>query len=342
MRVILALTALLTLLAPGIASAVPACNVPLQRIVQTSPYFAANMTVYEQGPASMTLRHKDDPRIIAAFTVDTPAPSVGLSKSEYMSQYEKEVAKYAASVQGQNRQVETSFFPFEPLAWRVVESTTVSDAKSVEGHMSIRLAENCLVKASYISPDTPNLQSRWKEMATAIADLRTTAAPFVLTTDFQREDTAPIGLLGLAVGFLAPLLVIGLLYQSMRHYSRLDAPSMSTKIVMGSTAFMSLGLVLQQRDVFINGLSILKYTDSFLLLMACAIACVCGIVLAQRAAVLALITGAVTGGSLLASSIIGWTLDPIATGAVGASILTISILGFFAWSHSFATFKTSN
>lgn len=335
MRVILALAALLTLIAPGIASAVPACNVPLERIVQTSPYLTTSMAVQEKTASTITLRHKDDPRIVAQFSVGTPAPSVGLSKSEYMSHYEKELGRYAASVQGQNRAVETSFFPFEPLAWRIVESTTVQGTTSLEGRMSIRLAEDCLVKASYISPDTPNLQSRWKDMATAIADLRKTAAPFILTTDFQREDTSPAGFLGLAVGFVAPLLVIGLLYQSMKHFSRLDTPSKSTKVVMGSLAVMAFGLAFQQRDVFMNGLAILKYTDALLMLATCFAVCAVSIFMAQRAAVLALITGAVTGGSMLASSAIGWTLDPFATGVVGLSMLVVAILGFAAWSHSF-------
>nr|WP_250807767.1 hypothetical protein [Neorhizobium tomejilense] len=335
MRVILALAAMLTLFAPGVASAVPACSVPLERIVQTSSYLTEQMEVFEKGPASMTLRHKDDPRIVAAFSVDVPVPSIGLSKSEYMSYYEKETSRYAASVQGQNRAVETSFFPFEPLAWRISESSEIDGmGKALEGRISIRLAENCLVKASYIAPDSPNLHSRWKDMATAIVDLRETARPFVLTTDFQREDTSPTGLLGLTVGFFGPLLVIGLMYHALKHYSRLDEPSRNIRVVIGSMAFMSLGLAIQQRDIFINGLSVLKYTDALLLLATCAAVAVAALFMAQRAAVLALITGAVTGSSLLASSAIGWTLDPISSGAVGFSLLIVAVLGFVSWQFS--------
>jgi hypothetical protein len=336
MRAILALAAMLTFIAPGIASAVPACNVPLDRIIQTSPYLASALEVYEKTPSSITLRHKDDPRIIANFAVDTPAPSVGLSKTEYMAQYEIDLGTQALVAQNEHRTVETSFFPYEPLAWRIVESTTLPNVgKSLEGHMFIRLAENCLVKASYIAPDSPNLMTRWKEMATAIADLRTSAAPFVLTTSFERENTAPAGLLGLAVGWIAPLLVIGLLYYSLRHYSRLDPPSLSTKIVIGSMAVMSLGLIIQQHSVFLNGLALLKYTDALLMLTTCFGATVAALLLAQKASVFALITGAVTGGSLLASSLIGWTLDPVSMGAVGLSLLLVSVLGFIAWSHPF-------
>ncbi|MCV9963558.1 hypothetical protein OIU34_16770 [Pararhizobium sp. BT-229] len=338
MRAILALAALLTIFAPGIASAVPACSVPLERIIQTSPYLDGSMSVYEKTDSSITLRHKDDPRIIASFSVTTPAPSVGLSKREYMAQYEKELGALAAMAQNENRQVETSFYPYEPLAWRIVESTTLTNVgKALEGRMYIRLAENCLVSASYISPDSPNLMSRWKDMATAIADLRTTASPFMLTTAFEREDTAPSGMLGLAVGWIAPLLVIGLLYQSLRHYSRLDMPSMNTKTVIGSMAVMSVGLAINQHAVFLNGLPLLKYTDALLMLTTCFAAAVASLFLAQKATLFALITGAVTGASLFASSLIGWTLDPISTGAVGLSLLLVSVLGFIAWSNPFSS-----
>lgn len=338
MRAILALAALLTIFAPGIASAVPACSVPLERIVQTSPYLDGSMGVYEKTASSITLRHKDDPRIIASFAVATPAPSVGLSKREYMAQYEKELGALAATAQNENRQVETSFYPYEPLAWRIVESTTLTNVgKALEGRMYIRLAENCLIRASYISPDSPNLMSRWKDMATAIADLRTTASPFMLTTAFEREDTAPSGMLGLAVGWIAPLLVIGLLYQSLRHYSRLDMPSMNTKTVIGSMAAMSVGLAINQHAVFLNGLPLLKYTDALLMLTTCFAAAVASLFLAQKATLFALITGAVTGASLFASSLIGWTVDPISTGAVGLSLLLVSVLGFIAWSNPFTS-----
>ncbi len=329
---------MLTLFAPGVANAVPACSVPLERIIQTSSYLTDNMTVHEQGPASMTLKHKDDPRIIAAFSVDTPAPSIGLSKSEYISFYQKEIDKYAATVQGQDRAVDTSFFTVEPLAWRVVESTSLSGVGPVlEGRMSIRLAENCLVKASYIVPDTPNLLSRWKDLSTAIAELRETATPFVLTTNFEREDTAPTGLLGIAVGFIAPLLVISLVYQSMKHYSRLDAPSRYTKVAIFAMAVMACGLAFLQRDVFMNGLYILKYTDALLMLTTCAVVCVAAAFQEQKTALLALITGAVTGGSMLASAAIGWTLAPVASASVGAALIVVAILGFLSWTLSFGT-----
>lgn len=338
MRATLALAALLTFFAPGIASAVPACSVPLERIIQASAYLHGSMDVYDQNPSSITLRHKDDPRIIANFTVDTPAPSVGLSKREYMAQYEKELGTLAATAQNDNRSVETSFYPYEPLAWRIVESTMLPNVgKALEGRMYIRLAENCLIRASYIAPDSPNLMSRWKDMATAIADLRVSASPFVLTTVFEREDTAPSGTLGLAVGWIAPLLVIGLLYHSLRHYSRLDLPSINTKTVIGSMALMSAGLAVHQHAVFLNGLPLLKYTDSLLMLTTCFVAAAASLVLAQRAALFALITGAVTGASLLASSLIGWTHDPLSTGAVGLSLLVVSVLGFIAWSNPFAS-----
>jgi len=335
MRAILALAALLTVFAPAIASAAPGCAVPLERIIQTSAYLTTSMEVHDTGGGRVTLRHRDDPRIVASFTTATPYSSTGLSKSEYMELYERELDTHAKAIQKANRAVETSFFPFEPLAWRIVEGTNLPNVGSaLEARMSIRLSEDCLVVATYIAPDSPNLMGRWKDMSTAIADIRTTAAPFVLTTPFEREDTAPSGLFGLGVGYAAPLLVIALLYHAMRHYSRLDPPSLSTRTVMGATAVMALGLAIHQREVFINGFSILKYTDALLMLATCFAVNAAALALAQRAAVLALITGAVTGASLLGSSYIGWTVDPVATGAVGGSMLAVSILGFLAWTFS--------
>jgi ABC-type multidrug transport system permease subunit len=102
-------------------------------------------------------------------------------------------------------------------------------------------------------------------------------------------------------------------------------------------AVMSFGLAINQHAVFINGLPLLKYTDAMLMLATCFAVAVASLFLAQKATLFALITGAVTGASLFASSLIGWTLDPISTGTVGLSLLVVSVLGFVAWGNPFTS-----
>lgn len=188
-----------------------------------------------------------------------------------------------------------------------------------------------MLQASFVGPDSLNLGSRWVDMGQALADLRVTAAPFMMSTSWEREDTAPTGLNGLLVGLVAPLLAIALCFHGLRHLSRLDAPSRNTKVVLGSQAFMVLGLAFLQRDIFAAGLAHLKYTDSLVLLLSCAAFSIAALFLQQRATLLALISGVVTGLALVGSSYLGWSPDTFSIGVVGGSLLVISILGFLAW-----------
>ena len=336
MRAILALVTLSFLLVTQSASAAGNCNIPLDRIIQSQPYFGESMVLHSSSENMMSFQHVDDPRIVATFTTDTPVGSLGLSKSEYMDKYKRGISDYADSIRGPVKKIETAFFSLEPLAWKIVESKNVANIGSVfEGKMDIRFSETCLVKAAFLSPDSTSLRNRWYELNTKVAELRITGSPFVESTNWDREDTAPTGFLALSVGFFAPLLLIGFVYHSLRHLTRLGTPSVSTKIVIGTIALMSVGLAFTQRGAFIVGLPILKYTDTLLMLSACFLITVISSAFAQKSAVFALITGAVTGLSLLSSSAIGWTSDPVATGYVGACMFFISLLGFFAWSYSF-------
>jgi hypothetical protein len=332
MRVALALAALLSLVSAAAANAAPTCQRPVSEIVERSAYFAQAMKPAGKATDnSATYRNKDDARMIVNFEADVPSPSAGLSRSEYMRKYERAAAIAAEGA----REPSTSFFPYEPLAWRIIDTTTLPDVgDALEGRMDIRLTETCLIRATFIAPSSDNLRSRWSDMVTAVAGLRETSKPFALSTDWEREDTAPTGALALAVGWIAPLLVVGILYHSLRHFSRLDPPTKSTKTIVGALAAMAIGLAIQQREFFATGLSIIKYTDTLLLLVTCAVACLSAVLLDQKATVLGLITGAVTGASLLASSAIGWTPDVVSMSAVGGSMLVVAVMGFVSWSHS--------
>lgn len=336
MRLLKVFAFVASLVAPVSAYAAGQCGVPIPRLVESSDYFSKNMTIHDQTNDSVTLTHKDDPRIVISFTTEIPYPSDGLSKSEYIGKYEKELNGYAASAKGRSQQVETSFYTTTPLSWKIVEKTSLPDiGPAFRASAYIRLSETCLVKASFISPDSQNLATRWIALNGAVDDIRSLASPFVQTTVWEREDTAPVGATAIAVGFVAPLLLVGILFHFLGHFTRLDPPTLSTKTTTACLAFMAAGFLFYQRSMFLAGFPILKYTDGALLLSICAAVCLASMVFAQRATLLALIFGGVAGASSVASASIGWTRDPSASFVVGGAMLLVSVLGFIAWSRDF-------
>jgi hypothetical protein len=335
MRKLLTAFGFLAVFSPSLALASGNCSVPLERYIQTSPALTDQMTVIGKTDSSLTLQANDDPRIIAEFTTSMPMPSTGLSVNEYMSYYEGQVGKYAENVRNEKRDIETSFFPVEPLAWRTIEKSTLDSGEDVfQARMSIRFSETCLVDASFIGPDTPNLHAKWKNLVVNVAELRSSAQPFLLTTSFEKEDTSPKGATALFVGFVIPLVAIAVLYSALKQYSRLDPPSRNTKIVIGSIGILSLVLGLTNWHTLSNGLTVLKYTDLVALLTLCSTLSISALFLAQKAALASLVTGALTGTSLLASAFLGWTPDTLFFALFGAALLLISILGFIAWRRS--------
>jgi hypothetical protein len=338
MRILLVLAALASMALPAVSQAAQSCALPISKIVGTNDYFKQNMTVStDSTPGSLSLIHNDDPRIVVNFTLDTPASSEGYSRSQYVKHYESEASEYVAAQNQAGHAAEFAVFPFEPIAWRVVESTNVQDIGIAhQGKMMIRLTENCLLNASFFAPDSAALRTRYYALTAALQSLRDTSSPFVQTTVWEREDTSPKGILGLAVGYLAPLLVIGVLYRSLSHFSRFDVPSVATKTVLGSAVAISLGAVLYQRGgVFLDASGSMRYAETLLMLLTCAVTSVAALFLAQRATLLALVTITVTGASLIASSLLGWSADTVVTGAVGASLFIIGALGFASWSFPY-------
>lgn len=332
MRAIFVFAALLFTLAVRPALATEACNIPLEGIIQSQPYFTEYMKLHSNEDGVMSFQHRDDPRIVATISMGTPASSFGLSKNSYIENYKREIEAYVDSVREEDRRVETAYFALEPLSWKIVEEKSVPSIGPVfEGKMDIRFSETCLLQAAFLSPDSTSLRTRWYELNSSVAQLRYTASSFIEETAWEPEDTTPIGGLALLVGFIAPSLVIALIYYSVSHLSRFGAPPIGTKIGIISVAILAVILAFIQRQAIIDGLSVLKYTDTFLMLTACFLVCVTSMAYSAKVSILALITGGVTGLSLMSSSFIGWTDNPALTGYIGISMLIVSLLGFLIW-----------
>ena len=332
MRAILVFAALLFTLAARPALATEVCNIPLEGIIQSQPYFTEDMKLHSNEGGVMSFQHRDDPRIVATISMGTPASSFGLSKNSYIENYKIEIEGYVDAIKEEGKRVETAYFALEPLAWKIVEGKSVPGIGPVfEGKMDIRFSETCLLQAAFLSPDSTSLRTRWYELNSSVAELRLTASSFIEETTWEPEDTTPIGALALLVGFIAPSLVIILIYYSVRHLSRLGVPSIGTKAGIISVAVLSVVLAFIQRQAFLDGLSILKYTDTFLMLTTCFLVCIISMAYSAKASILALITGGVTGLSLMSSSFIGWTDNSTLTGYIGISMLVVSLIGFLIW-----------
>jgi len=94
------------------------CRLRAVDIVGTSPYIVQNMQRVDDGAdGSVSLVHRDDPRIAAIVAVKPAQPLGNVSRSEYVRQIEEHALETAVAVRSMGRWAEHSVFPFDPVGW---------------------------------------------------------------------------------------------------------------------------------------------------------------------------------------------------------------------------------
>jgi hypothetical protein len=310
------------------------CMLDTRAVLISSPYFQEQFNTAPGGTqGSLTLQMKDDPRIIVNFAMETPDASAKRSISQYLNGVRAEFSSYISAVKAEGRWIELTTFPYEPLAWRIVEEAKLPDVgPSLVGRMYIRLSEDCLLAANFVAPSNINLRSRWHAFSDAVANLRSDAASFVIPTQWAPEDTTPTGIMALAIGYFSPMFCAIAGFFLMGHLTRLDRPSLYTRINLASIGAVMVGSILYQSNAFIEEFQNLRYTDNALLLATTGLLCFVALGFNQTMTVLALVTACITGLTLVSLSFFEWTPDPNISLVVGGTILIMGVLGFLSWS----------
>jgi hypothetical protein len=310
------------------------CMIDTRAVVRSSPYFMDQFKIAPgETQASLTLQMKDDPRIVVNFAMESPLPSEKRSISQYLKLVRAEFTSYINAVKAEGRWIELTTFPYEPLAWRVVEEAKLADVgPSLVGRMYIRLSEDCLLAANFISPSNINLRSRWHAFSDAIANLRTDAGALASPTEWADEDTTPTGVMALAIGYASPMFCAIAAFFLLGHLTRLDRPSLYTRIVLACIGAIMFGSIAYQWNAYAEEFKHIRYTDNALLLATTGLLCFVALGFNQTMTVLALVTACITGLTLVSLSFFEWTPDPNISLVVGGAILTMGVLGFLAWS----------
>lgn len=310
------------------------CLVDARAAVSKSSYFAQNFTsVAGSTQGSLTMQHKEDPRILVNFAIAVPQPSAGRSVQTYLQSARDEFAPYINAVKAEGRWIELTTFPYEPIAWRIVEETTLPDVGPVlAGRMYIRLSEDCLLSANFVAPTSINLRSRWHAFSDAIANLRTDLQSMTQPTKWANEDTTPTGVSALAIGFVSPIFVAIAAFFLLGHLTRLDRPSVYTRTVLACVGVIMLGALAYQSSAYMEGLKTIRYTDNALLIGLTGIICLVALAFRQAMTVLALTMACIVGMTLISLSFLEWTPDPNVSFAVGGAATAMGVLGFLSWS----------
>lgn len=339
MKVILAAAALvLSFVQPALS----ACTIETQKILSNVPYFSTDMSVMKaDGPMDgpVTYRHNDDARMVASFTM-VQAPFVGsVSRSQHVASLDAIAKAKMNLATSQGRWAEKSVFPYDPVAWRVVESTEISGVgKSLVGHMEIRVTPSCLMVADFVAPASENLKSRWVSMVENIAKIRDYSVSDVVADTWLPEDTTPTGIKGLLAGFISPMIVIALFSLALTRSRQLDQPSVYTKIVLGVCSVFAFGSLAYQFPAYQMSLSEevvkMKHVDSLLMLLFIGTACLAGILKGYNYAIAGFTSAGIGGFALVVSSYLGWTPDPLIGLVIGGSLMSLGVLAFTAWDHT--------
>lgn len=316
------------------------CSLSVSQILAKSPYFASRMIVDKDSSSEslVVYRHVDDPRVISSFSVVKADPVGMVSRSQHVTQLDEYAKFHVNKAVSQGRWAEKSVFPYDPVAWRVIEETSIDEVgSSLVGHMEIRMTPSCILVSDFISPSSQNLKSRWIQMVQEIASIRDYSSAHVVRNQWLPEDTTPRGLKGLAGGLLSPLAVIVIISTLMIRSRELDVPSSSTKLVLGSCAFLVFGAILYQYNEYTEAMLVefenSKYWDSFFLLITVGVICLVGTISDQRFAMAGLISSGVGGFSLVVASSLRWTPDFYISLAVGIAMIVMGVLAIIAWNN---------
>lgn len=330
----LAFAMILSAILPAAALAAT-CRLDVGEVVSTLPYFAKQMAAADGGGArSVAFAHKDDPRMVVVIGMSESKDDVGaFSRSDFVRRIEERAKDFSSTVRGRGFQPESSVFPYDPVAWRTVHMETVPGVGAARvSHMEIQITPDCLLVADAVAPDSINLTSRWSDMQMAIAGLREAASRFVVGSSFMRDKLVPTGLTALAGGILLPLAVIGILYALMGQMINLDPPETTTRIVLASSAAVTIGAAIFQRGVYLEGLLDQKFVDGGLLLIAIGVVSASGALMAQRGALLGLLFTLIGGITMAAAGYLDWTPDRNVTCAVAVTLVILGVCGLYAWS----------
>lgn len=321
-------------MAPAVQAA---CTLTPDRILETSPYFSENMTVHPEAPDtnqySITLQHKDDPRILATFSISS-APSIGeVSRSDYVKLLEAQAREFVGGVNRQGRWAEYSVFPYDPVATRIIEKDNVGGGLSNAGRLTVRFTPECQFSAAYVAPDSINLRSRWVELDTKISSLRDRARFLSESENWLPDDTTPIGATALGIGFGVPVVVMAMLFFLMGHMRELDVPNVWTKIVMICSAIVGAGVIGLQYPLYQEGFAELRYVDNLILMATLVIISLAGPFGGTAASLLAFVASCVVGVTLSVNSYLDWTPLPDITSIAGIALILMGVFGFYAWSY---------
>lgn len=330
------------LLISVIQPAMAACTVETAKVLRHVPFFSKTMIIHEKdgnvNDGTITYRHADDPRLIASFTMVQSSLVGSVSRNQHVSSLDALAKARVNKIKSEGRWAEKSIFPYDPVAWRVVEETVIDGVgKALVGHMEMRVTPQCILVSDFIAPASDNLKSRWIEMVDYVAKIRDySSAEFVYDT-WLAEDTTPTGLKGILAGFGSPLLVIAVFSYVVYRSRQLDQPSLYTKIVLGVCGLISLGALLYQlpayqaavQDNFVE----MKHIDSLMMLLFIGGACITGIIRGYEWAIVGFTASGIGGFALVVSSYLGWTPDPVIGFVVGGALILLGLLAFAAWDN---------
>lgn len=313
------------------------CRLRAVDIVGTSPYIVQNMQRVDDGAdGSVSLVHRDDPRIAAIVAVKPAQPLGNVSRSEYVRQIEEHALETAVAVRSMGRWAEHSVFPFDPVGWRVSQQQPVPNVGDARvAHLEVRMTPECILTADLVAPDNVNLRSRWIDLQSAVIGLRDTAAQFIVPEAWAPERAVPSGMPALIAGIAAPVAVTLALYFLLQQMTNLDPPGTSTRIVLACAAATAAGTIYLQRELLLEAphydLGTVVSGPLMAILAAMALA---GAMMKQRAALLGLLSVLVGGISVGASAGLDWAPDRAACAVIGGAMLLFALFGFYGWTEA--------
>ncbi|WP_310622300.1 hypothetical protein [Flexibacterium corallicola] len=285
-------------------------------------------------------RHRDDARILASFHMQASKPLVGTSRADVIANLTRESEHSLQALQHSGRKVQYTITAQDPITLTWLETRELAKiGPAYVAKSTLRFTPQCTLVADYLSPSVFLLQSRWRELSNHIVNLGRTARHIVVPDLTLVQNTAPQGIMSLAINFGVPFMAGILFAFGIATFRPIESLSTLGRLLYIAlpTAVCLYALKILDADVvsILEQLSIQQNVGFLALLIWTVLLAMISLLAGEKTTLLFLTTSMATGLTLVTANFLNWTPANVNFNMIGILLLVSGCTILFAWLSDF-------
>lgn len=240
------------------------CETTISNFISNVNYFKENMKVTNGDQINnIGFSHNADPRITLYLSLAEVNIS-NIKLSDYIIDVKQEIMKDYNSRILEDKNPEYNIFSINPPGWFITSNEILKNTKnSVVGHGEILLSKNCMLYINFVTPSDTGYSNIWKDLKTSIVEIKNNQN--IQLVNWEAENTNPLGLEAILIGFIIPLLVSFIIFLLIKR-TIVPEQNILVKICFGLIIIISFLTLFFIKDYIIEGFIQKKYIEILVML----------------------------------------------------------------------------